>query len=87
MTPRELLQGGKWGGVRLDRSLQQKAGSLNIKRLLLIKENQVSQIKEFGALLCMGKCKHLGLLKSFLLYASQLSRATANRGERLMAAR
>ena len=69
MTPRELLQGGKWGGVRLDRSLQQKAGSLNIKRLLLIKENQVSQIKEFGALLCMGKCKHLGLLKSFLLYA------------------
>lgn len=24
VTPRELLQGGKWGGVRLDRSLQQR---------------------------------------------------------------
>ena len=50
VTPRELLRGGGWGGIRLDRSLQQKAGSLNIKRLLLIKENQVSQIEEFGAL-------------------------------------
>ena len=46
------------------------AGSLNIKRLLLIKENQISQ--EFITFLCMDKLKSLGLLKSFLSYASQL---------------
>ena len=45
---------------------QQKADSLNIKRLLLIKENQTSQIKEFSSFLSMGRCKHLGSLKSFL---------------------
>ena len=32
------------GGVRLYRSLQQGAGRLNIKRLLLIKENQVALV-------------------------------------------
>ena len=31
--------------------LQQRAGSLNVKRLFLIKENQVSQVKEFSACL------------------------------------
>ena len=30
---------------------QQRASSLNIKRLLLIKGNKISQIKEFGAFL------------------------------------
>ena len=44
---------------------QQSAGSLNIKRLLLIKENQISQVKGFSAFLCMGRCKSLGSLKSF----------------------
>ena len=43
--------------------LQQRAGSLNIKRLLLLKENQISQVKEFSAFLCMGKCKSLGSQK------------------------
>ena len=33
--------------------LQQRAGSLNIKRLLAKKENQISQVKEFRAFLCM----------------------------------
>ena len=28
--------------------LQQRAGSLNIERLLLIKENQMTQVKEFS---------------------------------------
>ena len=51
--------------------LQQRAGSLNIKWLLLIKENQIFQVKEFSTFLCMGRCKSLGLLKSFLLYAPQ----------------
>ena len=41
-------------------------------RLLLIKENQISQVKEFSAFLCMGRCKSLGSLKSFLWYAPQL---------------
>ena len=31
---------------------QQRAGSLNIKRLLLSKRNQLSQGKEFSAFLC-----------------------------------
>ena len=52
--------------------LQQRAGSLNSKRLLLIKGNQISEVKEFSAFLCMGKCKSLGSLKSFLSYASPL---------------
>ena len=52
---------GVWGlSVRLCQVLQQVAGSLNIKRLLLIKENQISQVKEFSASLCMGRCKSLG---------------------------
>ena len=46
--------------------LQQRPGSSNFKRLLLIKENQTSQVKEFSTFLCMGICKSLGSLKSFL---------------------
>ena len=41
------------GAIRLHRSLQQGTVSLNNKRLLLIKENQISQIKEFSVLLYM----------------------------------
>ena len=33
-------------------------------------------MKESSALLCMGRCKSLGSLKSFLSYASQLSGAS-----------
>ena len=57
-------------------ALQQRASSLNIKRLLLIKENRISQIKEFS-ILCMGRCKNLGSLKLFFSYVSQLSGASA----------
>ena len=46
--------------------LQQRSGSQNIKRLLLIKENQMSQVNEFSVFLHMGRCKCLGSLKSFL---------------------
>ena len=42
-------------------------------RLLLIKENPISQVKEFSAFLCMGRCKSLGSLKSFLWQAPQLT--------------
>ena len=37
-----------------------------IKRFLLIKENWIFQVKEFSAFLCMGRCKSLGPLKSYL---------------------
>ena len=45
--------------VRLYRSLQQGIGSLNIKRLLLIKENQIFQIKEFSVFVCVCVCVYL----------------------------
>ena len=40
--------------------------SRNIKRLLLIKENQTFQVNEFRASLSMGRCKSLGSLKSLI---------------------
>ena len=39
--------------------LQRRAGSLNIKILLLIKENQICQVKEFSTL--YGKMQESGL--------------------------
>ena len=45
--------------------LQQRAGSLNIKTLLLIKGNLIFQVEEFSAFLCIGS---LGSSKSFLSY-------------------
>ena len=65
-------QGGKPDFIEL---LQQRTGSPNFKRLLLIKENQISQIKEFSTFLCMGRCKSLGSLKSFPWSAPLLSGA------------
>ena len=53
-------------GARLYASLQQGAGNLNIKRLLLIKENQISCMKRFSALLCMGRHTRLTEIISFL---------------------
>ena len=47
---------------------------LLFQRLLLIKENQISQVKKFiSTFLCMEGCKSLGSLKSFLSYEPQLS--------------
>ena len=43
-------------------SFVKRAGSLNIKRWLLIKDNQVPQIKESGTFLRVGRCKILLLL-------------------------
>ena len=78
VTLRELLRSseevrGELGYIGV---LQQGAGSRNIKRLLLIKENQISGVKEFSAFLCTGRCKSLGSLKSFLWNAPQLSGAS-----------
>ena len=37
--------------------LQQRPGSWNIKRLVFIKENQISRLKEFSTFLCIGRHK------------------------------
>ena len=55
---------------------ERRSGSLNIKRLLLIKENQTSQVKECIAFLYVKRCKRLGLLKPFLSSVSQLPGAS-----------
>ena len=39
--------------------LQQRPGSQNIERTLVIKEIQLSQVKGFSSFLCMGRCKSL----------------------------
>lgn len=49
-----------------------KPGSQNIRTLLLIKENQISQVNEFSTFLRMGICKSLGSSKSFLWCTSYL---------------
>ena len=66
-----------WGGEGKSQVIYKFAaggGGLN-KSLLLIKENQVSQIKKFSTRLCMGRCKRLGSLNLFLSCVSQLSGA------------
>ena len=64
ISPRKKVRGGGFIGV-----LQQRPGSQKVKRLLLMKENQISQGNEFSAFLCMGRCRSLDSLKSFLWYA------------------
>ena len=55
------------GEARIFRSFYNKRQVVgNIKKLLLIRENQISQIKEFSTFLCMRTFKSLGLLKLFL---------------------
>ena len=44
--------------------------------ILWIKENQISQVKEFSSFLYMGRFKCLGSLKSFPSYAPHLTRAS-----------
>ena len=46
--------------------VQPRAGSLNIKRLLLMKENQIAWVKEFSAFPSVGRCESLGSLKPLL---------------------
>lgn len=43
-----------------------------MKRLLLIKENQITQVKEYSTFPCIRRCKSLGSLKLFLGYAPPL---------------
>ena len=52
------------GRVRLYRSLQERGGSLNIKVVLRIKENQLSQVKEFSTFPLCGKRQVSGLTEN-----------------------
>ena len=56
--------------------LQQTPVNLNIKKSLLVKESQISQVKEFSNFLCMRRRKSLGSLKSLLSHAPQQSGAS-----------
>ena len=68
-----LFWGGN-GGARIYRSFCKKIQVVGTSRLLLIKENQTSQINELSAFLCMRRSKSLGFLKIFLWWAPYLSR-------------
>ena len=48
-----------------------RAGSLNIKRLLL-KKTKYLKLRNLALFLCLRRCKSLGSLKSFLWCSSQL---------------
>ena len=60
VTLGSLLQGGRRGSQAIYKFATMEAGRLNIKYQY--------QIKEFSTL-CMGRCKPLGSLNSFLSYA------------------
>ena len=56
--------------------VQQRPGSWDLISLLVIKENQTSQVREFSAFLSIGSFKSPGWLVLFLGPAPQLSRAS-----------
>ena len=60
VTLARLLQGGRRGSQAIYKFATMEAGRLNIKYQY--------QVKEFS-ILCMGRCKPLGSLNSFLSYA------------------
>ena len=59
------LGGEGRGGVRLYRSLQYGQVVWTSKVFLWSRKNQISQVKVFSTLLCMGRCKSVCSLKSF----------------------
>ena len=68
---RTALRG--WGQESGYRGVCNKGQVVWTSEVYFVNFHQVSQVKRFSAFLCMGRCKSLGLLKSFLSYASQLS--------------
>ena len=69
-----LLQRSRRGSQAIYRLALLPTKQSEHQRLLLVKETRY-QVKEFSVLLCMGRCKPLGSLNSFLSYAPQLSGA------------
>ena len=63
----KIVLKGQGEGSRIYRVFcNKRLGNQNIKRLLLIKADQTSQVNAFRAFLCMGTCKSVDSLKSFL---------------------
>ena len=54
---RDVCKEARWGEPGYTGAFATKIRYCNFKRLLLIKENQVSQVKEFNTSLCIGRCK------------------------------
>ena len=75
-NPERTAPRSKGGEPKYIGVLQPRTGSLNIKLLSLMKENQMSQVKGFSAFLCMRRYKSLSSLKSFLCYVPNLSGAS-----------
>ena len=73
---RELLQGGRVEESGYIDVCNKGQVVWTLKVFLWIKENQLSQVKEFSTFLYMARCKPLSSLKSFLSYVSQLSGAS-----------
>ena len=71
VAQRKLLWGGRRGSQTIYKSATKRAGNLNIKDYDLVRKSRY-QVKEFSVLLCIGKCKPLSSLNSFLSYATQL---------------
>jgi len=72
-NPERTAPRSKGGDPKYIEVLQPRAGSLNIKLLSLIKENQISQVKEFSAFLYMRRYKSLGSGNhSFAMHLSYL---------------
>ena len=69
-----MLRGGRLqGGSQVIQKFAARGIQTNVKKLLFIKENEVSQSKEFSAFLWRGSCQSLDSMKSLLSYAPQLS--------------
>ena len=84
-----VLRGGK-RGARVYRDFATEGIVQHIKRLLVIKENQILQLKKFGTFLHMGSSQSLDSLKSsFDVHLSSLvsSGIRVGRGCSLRAAR
>ena len=76
------------GEVRLYRRLPQRVGSLNVKILFLIKENQIFQVKEFSTFLHMGRNKSWYAPQISCVFTSWVSTGfTVGSGCSLVAAR
>ena len=66
-----LRRGGEESGYI--EVLQQRADSMKIKILMLMKENQISQVKQFSTFLCRGRWESLGSMKYMHLWYMHLS--------------
>ena len=67
---RKLLQEDRRGSQTIYKSATKPAGNLKIKDYDLVRKTRY-QVKEFSVLPCIGRCKPLSSLNSFLSYATQ----------------